>query len=209
VIVLTVIIKSYFCQPENLNRGKKVNKVPKKTGSKNDSAAAITLQSKPKAEHLQEPVSEAKSTANNLEMPTTQTKPENSLSEQKEKVFRYSDEELNEFRTLIMERLEVAREELMFLQGQMLGKHPSGEEDSSDLRLSLEDGSGAMDREQLSQLTSRQVMYISNLEKALIRIHNKTYGVCRETGKLIDKARLRAVPHATLSIEAKNAASKK
>ena len=184
-----------------------MNKVQKKTGSKTDSATAITQQSKPKADHLQEPVSEAISKSNNLQMPATQTKPENIQSEQK--VFRYSDEELNEFKTLIMERLEVAREELMFLQGQMLGKHPSGEEDSSDLRLSLEDGSGAMDREQLSQLTSRQVMYISNLEKALIRIHNKTYGVCRETGKLIDKARLRAVPHATLSIEAKNAASKK
>ena len=205
--MLTVIIKSYFCEPEKLNRGKKVNKVQKKTGSKTDSATAITQQSKPKADHLQEPVSEAISKSNNLQMPATQTKPENIQSEQK--VFRYSDEELNEFKTLIMERLEVAREELMFLQGQMLGKHPSGEEDSSDLRLSLEDGSGAMDREQLSQLTSRQVMYISNLEKALIRIHNKTYGVCRETGKLIDKARLRAVPHATLSIEAKNAASKK
>lgn len=126
----------------------------------------------------------------------------------KEPVFRYSDEELNEFKTLINDRLDKAREELNFLQGQMLGKGPNGQEDSADLRLSLEDGSGAMDREQLSQLTSRQVMYISNLEKALIRIHNKTYGVCRETGKLIDKARLRAVPHATLSIEAKNGALK-
>ncbi len=186
-----------------------MNKVQKKAGSKTDSATAITQQSKLKADLLQEPVSETMSKSNKSEMPATQTKPENIQSEQREKVFRYSDEELNEFKTLIMERLEVAREELMFLQGQMLGKHPSGEEDSSDLRLSLEDGSGAMDREQLSQLTSRQVMYISNLEKALIRIHNKTYGVCRETGKLIDKARLRAVPHATLSIEAKNAASKK
>ena len=118
----------------------------------------------------------------------------NTVKAKKEQVFRYSDKDLNEFRKLINDRLEAARKELLFMQGQL----------SSDLRLNLEDGSGAMDREQLSTLTSRQILYISNLEKALIRIINKTYGVCRETGKLIDKARLRAVPHATLSIEAKN-----
>ena len=136
-------------------------------------------------------------------------KASNSALIQKEPVFRYSDEELNIFRELIAERLDVAKQELQFLQGQMTGKDVSGLESSSDLRLSLEDGSGAMDREQLSHLTSRQVQYISNLEKAIIRIRNKTYGVCRETGKLIDKARLRAVPHATLSIEAKNNAQVK
>ena len=75
--------------------------------------------------------------------------------------------------------------------------------------MNMEDGSGAMEREQLSQLASRQIQFISHLEKALIRIENKTYGVCRVTGKLIDKARLRAVPHATLSIEAKNMMTKK
>ena len=128
---------------------------------------------------------------------------------QKEPVFRYSDEELNVFRELINERLEVAKQELLFQQGQLSGRDSSGKEGSTDLRLSLEDGSGAMDREQLSHLTSRQLQYISNLEKAIIRIRNKTYGVCRETGKLIDKARLRAVPHATLSIEAKNNAQGK
>ena len=136
-------------------------------------------------------------------------KASNSALIQKEPVFRYSDEELNIFRELIAERLDVAKQELQFLQGQMTGKDVSGLESSSDLRLSLEDGSGAMDREQLSHLTSRQGQYISNLEKAIIRIRNKTYGVCRDTGKLIDKARLRAVPHATLSIEAKNNAQVK
>ena len=123
----------------------------------------------------------------------------NPVKEKGKEVFRYNDKELNEFKKLINERLDAAKEELLFMQGQM----------SSDPRLSLEDGSGAMDREQLSTLTSREVQYISNLEKALIRIINKTYGVCRETGKLIDKARLRAVPHATLSIEAKNNAQGK
>jgi RNA polymerase-binding transcription factor DksA len=75
--------------------------------------------------------------------------------------------------------------------------------------MNMEDGSGAMEREQLAQLASRQIQFMSHLEKALVRIENKTYGICRVTGKLIDKARLRAVPHATLSIEAKKFMSSK
>lgn len=117
--------------------------------------------------------------------------------------YRYSDEELNEFKDLIIHRLEVARKELLYLQGQMRGQDITGVEDNSDRRLSLEDTSSIIEREQMAQLASRQQQFIMNLEKALIRIENKTYGICRETGKLIDKARLRAVPHATLSIEAK------
>ena len=118
-------------------------------------------------------------------------------------VYRYSDEELTEFRELINERLDVARKELQYLQGQMRGKNLKGEEESSDRHLTIEDGSGAMELEQVAQLTGRQIQFINNLEKARIRINNKSYGICRVTGKLIDKARLRAVPHATLSIEAK------
>jgi len=114
-------------------------------------------------------------------------------------IYRYSDEELNEFKELINARLEVARKELLYLQNQMRGKDTANE----DRALSLEDGSAAMEREQVSQLASRQILFVNNLEKALIRIANKTYGICRQTGKLIDKARLRAVPHATLSMEAK------
>ncbi|MGN6566876.1 MAG: TraR/DksA family transcriptional regulator [Flavipsychrobacter sp.] len=124
---------------------------------------------------------------------------ENVESEANAIVYRYSDEELNEFKELINARLEVARKELLYLQAQMRGKDASNE----DRALSLEDGSAAMEREQVSQLASRQILYVNNLEKALIRIANKTYGICRQTGKLIDKARLRAVPHATLSMEAK------
>ena len=75
--------------------------------------------------------------------------------------------------------------------------------------MNIEDGSGAMEREQLVQLASRQIQFMNHLEKALIRIENKTYGICRVTGKLIEKARLRAVPHATLSIEAKKMMSAK
>lgn len=120
---------------------------------------------------------------------------------------RYSDEELNEFREIINSRLENARKELAYLQGLIMRKDSAGTEDSEN-RFNVEDGSGAMERETVSQLASRQIQFISNLEKALIRIENKTYGVCRVTGKLIDKARLRAVPHATLSIEAKTSMKK-
>jgi len=118
-------------------------------------------------------------------------------------VYRYSDEELTEFRELITSRLESARKELLYLQGLITRKDEAGTEDTENRYMNMEDGSGAMEREQLAQLASRQIQFINHLEKATIRIENKTYGICRVTGKLIDKARLRAVPHATLSIEAK------
>jgi RNA polymerase-binding transcription factor DksA len=120
---------------------------------------------------------------------------------------RYSDDELVEFREIINTRLENARKELAYLQGLIMRKDGAGTEDSEN-RFNAEDGSGAMERETVSQLASRQIQFITNLEKALVRIENKTYGVCRVTGKLIDKARLRAVPHATLSIEAKTTMKK-
>lgn len=121
--------------------------------------------------------------------------------------YRYSDEELNEFKQLINTRLEAARKELNYLQGLITRKDEAGTEDTENRFMNMEDGSGAMEREQLAQLASRQIQFMNHLEKALVRIENKTYGVCRVTGKLIDKARLRAVPHATLSIEAKNTMS--
>lgn len=124
-------------------------------------------------------------------------------------VYRYSDEELNEFKELIMSRLEAARKELNYLQALIMRKDETGTEDNENRYMNMEDGTGAMEREQLSQLASRQIQFTSHLEKALIRIESKTYGICRVTGKLIDKARLRAVPHATLSIEAKNTMTKK
>ncbi len=119
-------------------------------------------------------------------------------------VYRYSDEELAEFKDLILSRLDAARKELVYLQGLITRKDEAGTEDTENRFASMEDGSGAMEREQLAQLASRQIQFVNHLEKALMRIENKTYGICRVTGKLIDKARLRAVPHATLSIEAKN-----
>jgi RNA polymerase-binding transcription factor DksA len=115
---------------------------------------------------------------------------------------RYSDAELMEFRELIMKKLDAAKKELAYLQGLITRKDESGDMDEGRY-MTMEDGSVSMEREQLSQMASRQITFIDHLEKAMMRIENKTYGICRVTGRLIDKARLRAVPHATLSIEAK------
>ena len=120
---------------------------------------------------------------------------------------RYSDAELAEFRDLINRKLDVAKKELAYLQGLITRKDESGDLDEGRY-MTMEDGSMSMEREQLSQMASRQIQFIDHLEKAIMRIENKTYGICRVTGKLIDKARLRAVPHATLSIEAKQMMNK-
>lgn len=115
---------------------------------------------------------------------------------------RYSDADLNEFKEIINKKLLDAKQELSYLQGLITRKdHLGGEAESR--YMTMEDGTVSMEREQLSQMASRQISYIDHLEKALIRISNKTYGICRVTGKLIEKARLKAVPHATLSLEAK------
>jgi len=119
--------------------------------------------------------------------------------------YRYSDEDLIEFRELITRKVETAKAELQYLQGVIMRRDEGGTEDTENKYQNMEDGSASMEREQFTQLASRQITFISHLEQAMVRIENKTYGICRETGKLIDKARLRAVPHATLSIEAKNA----
>jgi RNA polymerase-binding transcription factor DksA len=122
---------------------------------------------------------------------------------------RYSDAELGEFKDLIMRKLEAAKKELTYLQGLITRKDEMGGDESENRYMTMEDGSISMEREQLSQMASRQIQFIDHLEKAQMRIENKTYGICRVTGKLIDKARLRAVPHATLSIEAKMGLVKK
>ena len=116
---------------------------------------------------------------------------------------RYSDMELAEFRELIQNKLSAAKQELAYLNGLITRKDTMSGEDSDSRYMTMEDGSLSMEREQLSQMASRQIDFIEKLEKALMRIENKTYGICRVTGKLIDRARLRAVPHATLSMEAK------
>lgn len=121
---------------------------------------------------------------------------------------RYSDAELVEFRELIQKKMDAARKELNYLQGLITRKDEMGGDESESRYMTMEDGSVSMEREQLAQMASRQITFIDHLEKALMRIESKTYGICRVTGKLIDKARLRAVPHATLSIEAKQMMNK-
>lgn len=120
---------------------------------------------------------------------------------------RYSDSDLAEFREIIQKKLDAAKKELAYLQGLITRKDEGGDMDEARY-MTMEDGSVSMEREQLSQMASRQITFIDHLEKAMMRIENKTYGICRVTGKLIDKARLRAVPHATLSIEAKQMMNK-
>jgi len=117
---------------------------------------------------------------------------------------RYSDEDLKEFEDLILEKLEQARQDLDQLRRSLSHEDDNSTDDTSPTFKMMEDGSETMSREETAQLAARQEKFIHNLENALMRIKNKTYGVCRESGKLIAKERLRLVPHATLSIEAKN-----
>jgi len=126
-----------------------------------------------------------------------------------EPLVRYNDADLAEFRDLINKKLVAAKKELAYLQGLITRKDDMGGDETDNRYMTMEDGSMSMEREQLSQMASRQITYIDHLEKALIRIENKTYGICWVTGHLIDKARLRAVPHATLSLEAKLGIAKK
>lgn len=116
---------------------------------------------------------------------------------------RYSDVELQEFKEIILEKLRVAKEELSALTKTLNSSNGNGTDDTAGTFKTLEDGSATLEKEQTNQLAARQKKFIDNLEAALVRIENKTYGICRETGKLIQKERLRAVPHTTLSMEAK------
>lgn len=115
---------------------------------------------------------------------------------------RYSDEELKEFEELILQKLEKAREELNTLKSS-LNRESDDSGDSFSSVKTLEDGADTAEKEQISQLAGRQQKFINNLENALVRIKNGTYGICVDTGKLISKERLRAVPHTTQSIDAK------
>jgi RNA polymerase-binding transcription factor DksA len=121
---------------------------------------------------------------------------------------RYSDEELQEFREIITKKLDSARDELKYLQEQ-ISNSDNAANDTVNKFNGIEDGVDSMEKEYLTQMASRQIQFIKHLENAMVRIENKTYGICRETGNLISKERLRAVPHATLSIEAKMAKDRK
>ena len=117
---------------------------------------------------------------------------------------RYSDKDLAEFRALIEEKIEKAQKHLELLKSAYMNDGNNGTDDTSPTFKAFEEGSETMSKEANTQLAIRQEKFIRDLKNALIRIQNKTYGVCRVTGKLINKKRLELVPHATLSIEAKN-----
>ncbi|MBE6224102.1 MAG: TraR/DksA C4-type zinc finger protein [Bacteroidales bacterium] len=117
---------------------------------------------------------------------------------------RYSDAELQEFKELILSKLESAKQDYEELRAAITHSASNGVEDTSPTFKVLEEGASSLSKEESGQLAQRQYKFIQSLEAALIRIENKTYGVCRETGKLIPKERLMLVPHATLSVEAKN-----
>ncbi len=121
-----------------------------------------------------------------------------------ETTLRYSDVELNEFRVLIQEKMQKAEKDLEVLKESFMNNGNNGTDDTSPSFKAFEEGSETMSKEQNVLLASRQEKFIRDLKNALIRIENKTYGICRVTGKLINKERLKLVPHATLSIEAKN-----
>jgi len=117
---------------------------------------------------------------------------------------RYSDAELQEFREIIQHKLEKAREDYELLKSAITQSESNDTQDTSPTFKVLEEGAATLSKEEAGRLAQRQQKFIQHLQAALIRIENKTYGICRETGKLISKERLRAVPHATLSIEAKS-----
>lgn len=121
----------------------------------------------------------------------------------KEEKLRYSDRELKEFEDLIIEKLGKAREQLNYIKESLSRKNDSGTDNTAGNSKVLEDGADTAEKENLSQLAARQQKFISSLENALVRIKNSTYGVCIDTGKLIQKERLMAVPHTMHSIEAK------
>ncbi len=122
------------------------------------------------------------------------------MSEEKK---RYSEEELKEFEALILEKLEKARKEFNYIKETLSKHNENGTDSTFGTSKMLEDGADTAEKENLSQLAARQQKFIINLENALIRIKNGTYGICIDTGKLISKARLRAVPHTMHCIEAK------
>ncbi|HQH40671.1 MAG: TraR/DksA family transcriptional regulator [Bacteroidales bacterium] len=121
---------------------------------------------------------------------------------EKEKT-RYSDEELAEFKKIILEKLEKAKADYELLKSAITQTESNDTIDTSPTFKVLEEGASTLSKEEAGKLAQRQLKFIQHLQAALVRIENKTYGICRETGKLIPKERLLAVPHATLSIEAK------
>lgn len=116
---------------------------------------------------------------------------------------RYNDDELLEFKEIILKKLEIAKDEFKTIQNNLRDGSESGGDGTNNNYLTLDDGADTFEKENLNQLAAHQLKFIKNLEAALVRIENKTYGICKTSGKLIPKERLRAVPHTTQTIEAK------
>lgn len=206
---------------------KKAKSVVKKSPSKAASKSAPPKVVKPEVKKIQQPVAQPPARKEEVKQeqvknPAPQNRPSvgrpmpvnrrpeparaiirDSKPEKETGKTRYSDSELEEFRDIINEKLTNARKELTTLQAQMTAANEHGTDDTASTFKILEDGSDSLAKEEAGQLASRQKKFIEQLENALVRIENKTYGVCRVTGKLIPKERLRAVPHTTQSIEAK------
>jgi len=121
---------------------------------------------------------------------------------------RYSDEELEEFRQIILAKLDKARRDYEILKSSITHEESNDTMDTSPTFKVLEEGAATLSKEEAGKLAQRQQKFIQHLQAALVRVENKTYGICRETGVLIPKERLRAVPHATLSMEAKEKSNK-
>lgn len=122
---------------------------------------------------------------------------------------RYTDEELQEFKELILKKLDKAQKDYELLKANVMNSDGNDTADTSPTFKVLEEGASTLSKEEAGQLAQRQMKFIQHLQAALIRIENKTYGICRQTGKLIPKERLMAVPHATLSVEAKESGRKR
>jgi RNA polymerase-binding transcription factor DksA len=118
-------------------------------------------------------------------------------------VNRYSDEDLKEFKELILEKLKIAKDDYEMYKTSLTQSDGNDTQDTSPTFKVLEEGAATLSKEESGKLAQRQLKFIQHLQAALVRVENKTYGICRETGKLIGKERLRAVPHATLSMDAK------
>lgn len=117
--------------------------------------------------------------------------------------YRYSDADLAEFKEIILAKLATAKEEYDYLVKQLKSENENGTDDTASAYVAIDDGSASQQKEEAGQLAARQQKFINNLETALVRVENKTYGICKVTGKLINKDRLKAVPHTTQSMEAK------
>jgi DnaK suppressor protein len=121
---------------------------------------------------------------------------------EKEKT-RYNDDELQEFREIILKKMEIAKDEFKTIQNNLRDGNQGGGVGTNNNYLTLDDGADTFEKENLNQLAAHQLKFIKNLEAAIVRIENKTYGICKTSAKLIPKERLRAVPHTTQTIEAK------